>query len=510
MEALLRTPGGSKNTWDILGVLPTHLPEMALFYSEPSTARATLSSVISLTKWLQGRTLVLELLLQHATRNPATAMGVAAAGVKKAVPGAAGADLAEGVTKPLFLVTQMLQPALRLADFAVQSLARAAALLDPAVFEGAAAAGGPAAGRGSRAWLKEKALLADQPDKVLEDGDQALALAPYKAQVAANPQLLASILKQLQQGVGAQQAAAAARQAAKLAKQRGGDVAALADQLRAVQVGASSSAVSDGGADTASGASAVSSMPLQGALLIDAGASNSSSNNSSSTASSAAGGVPPVTPGDITVAANALLVACKAAGALLRVPQLLAQALQAIATHGWAKSPEQAANIPVFASKCGDLQTAVQEVAEWAVLLHPLLVQLLPTEQGQVLVGLQGRLLGSSSSSKPKGGVGDIQKPKKVDQGSKQQLSGAEVAAVLGALQQVVIPGQPGCSNPRCACLEGISEAEVKIQSCAGCRGARYCSAACQRAHWNAGHKEVCKAAQAAAKAAAAGGAGVA
>jgi hypothetical protein len=147
-------------------------------------------------------------------------------------------------------------------------------------------------------------------------------------------------------------------------------------------------------------------------------------------------------------------------------------------------------------NKCADLSAAVQEVAEWAVLIHPLLVQLLPAEQGQVLVDLHGRLGGggggsSSSSSNRVGRQG----------GSIKKLLEEEVTAVLGALQHVVIPGQPGCSNPRCCCMEGINEAAMKTQVCAGCRGVRYCSAACQKAHWKAGHKEVCKAAQAAAKA---------
>jgi hypothetical protein len=183
--------------------------------------------------------------------------------------------------------------------------------------------------------LVEKALLADLPDSIARskaEEDETVLFSPtgYKAQVFSQPQRVASILEQLQQGVGAQQAAAAARQAAKLAKKQGGDVAALTEQLQAVQVGSSSS-------------------------------------------------------------------------------------------------------------------------------------------------------------------------------NSIKELSAEEVAAVLGALQHVVIPGQPGCSNPRCCCLEGVSEANVKTQVCGGCRGVRYCSAGCQKAHWRAGHKEVCKAAQAAAKAAAGG-----
>ncbi len=53
----------------------------------------------------------------------------------------------------------------------------------------------------------------------------------------------------------------------------------------------------------------------------------------------------------------------------------------------------------------------------------------------------------------------------------------------------------PCCSNPRCVELAGDSEAGVVLRRCGGaCGGAvGYCCAACQRAHWAAGHREVCK-----------------
>jgi hypothetical protein len=271
-------------------------------------------------------------------------------------------------------------------------------------------------------------------------------------------------------------------------------------------VGASSSSSSSNHTLGCSGAAAISaaaatpavSTLLQGALLTATEGSpiaSISGSSSANTASSAGGGVPPVTPGDITVAANALLVASKAAGALLGVPQLLEQVLNVLITVRGLSSPPEVPHIRTFAEKCGVLSAALREVAEWAVLLHPLLVQLLPAEQGQVLAGLRSRLGGGGGSNR----VGQQASGTAVS--SNQRLSAEEVAAVLGALQHVVIPGQPGCSNPRCCCLEGVSEAAVKTQVCAACRGVRYCSAACQKAHWRAGHKEVCKAAQAAAKA---------
>jgi hypothetical protein len=519
MEALVRTPGGGEHNWDLLRVLPTHLPEMQLFYSKPATARATLSAVISMTKWLQGRTLALGVLLQHAGEGRAAAVAAATAYVRKAGPGAAGRELAGSLANPMLVAFETIQNATRLATFSLQSLVRSAVLLDGEALQGSGADGVAAtaaapASRRSRVWVVERAVLNNPSNGAVWEGEDDPALAAYKAQVLGDPQRMAAIMEQLQQGVGAQQHAAAARQAAKLAKKQGGDVAALTEQLQALQAGASSSMSSSSG-----GAGGMTSTLLGQAVFADAGAADASSSGSNASAAASGGGcpaassgsgVPPVTPGDITVAANALLVACKAAGALQGAPQLLTQVLSA--SRAWATA-EWSSGFYAAEGKCSDLAGAVQEIAEWAVLLHPLLVQLLPAEQGQVLADLRGLLVGgggsrSSSSNSGGGSTGARQGRQQQAQGgrgSRKQLSEEEVAAVLGALQHVVIPGQPGCSNPRCCCLEGLSEAEMKTQVCAGCRGVRYCSAACQRAHWKAGHKEVCKAAQAAAEAASAG-----
>jgi hypothetical protein len=517
MEALVRTPWGGENNWDLLRVLPAHLPEMQLFYSKPATARATLSAVISMTKWLQARTLALGVLLQHAGEGRAAAVAAATAYVRKAGPGAAGRELAGSLANPMFVAYDTIKNATRLATLALQSLVRPAVLLDAEALQGSAAAGvAAAASRRSRVWVVERAVLTNPFGRVVWEGEVDPVLSAYKAQVLRNPQRMTAILEQLQQGLGAQQRAAAARQAAKLAKKQGGDVAALTEQLQALQAGASSSSSMSSSSNAAAG---ITSTLLGQAVFADAGADASSSSSGSagaassasrSTSTSSGSVVPPVTPGDITVAANALLVACKAAGALQGVPKLLKQVLPA--AHAWAGA-EWATGLDVGGKMCGALAAAVQEVAEWAVLLHPLLVQLLPAEQGQVLADLRGLLVGGggsrSSSSNSGGGSTGVRQGRQQQaqggRGSRKQLSEEEVAAVLGALQHVVIPGQPGCSNPRCCCLEGLSEAEMKTQVCAGCRGVRYCSAACQRAHWKAGHKEVCKAAQAAAEAASAG-----
>jgi hypothetical protein len=485
MEARLRTPGCGDHTDRVLQMLPCALPELELFYSDPSTARAVLSAVTSVTKWLQGKVLALEMLLQHPTDKSA-----AAAAVRAAAPGAAGGMAAKAVATPVHACRDMCEVMLYLSSVVVCSLVRAAALVDDVLLDSIAAApaaapaGAPvepvaaeaaaAASRCSRAWLVEKALLAVQQ----RTGPPVPPLpAAYIQKVASTPQLVAPVQEQLQQGFRAQLAAAAGRQAAKLVKQKGVDVSALTQQLQSIQLG--------GGSSSSSG--------------------DSSAGPSSSTVSSLAADMPPVTAGDITVAVNALLVACKAAGALLGVPQLLEQVHRGLTTHDWITLCCHLHSGTV-SEQVSQVRSAMQNMCEWAVLLHPLLAQLLPAEQGQVLASLQGRLVGGSNSSSGAGGAEKLQQEGAGT--SSRRLSDEEVDAVLGALRSVVVPEQPGCNNPRCCCLEGPTEAEMKFQACAACRGARYCSAACQRAHWSAGHKEVCKAVQAAVKAAAADDAG--
>ncbi|KAG2489977.1 hypothetical protein HYH03_011606 [Edaphochlamys debaryana] len=58
----------------------------------------------------------------------------------------------------------------------------------------------------------------------------------------------------------------------------------------------------------------------------------------------------------------------------------------------------------------------------------------------------------------------------------------------------------PGCSNPACTNLAGLSEEALSVQQCGGCDAARYCCRECQAAHWEAGHKRECRAGAAAAE----------
>ncbi len=49
------------------------------------------------------------------------------------------------------------------------------------------------------------------------------------------------------------------------------------------------------------------------------------------------------------------------------------------------------------------------------------------------------------------------------------------------------------CSHLACTNCSGASESGLHGKRCSGCRVVRYCSAACQRSDWKAGHKVVCK-----------------
>jgi hypothetical protein len=52
------------------------------------------------------------------------------------------------------------------------------------------------------------------------------------------------------------------------------------------------------------------------------------------------------------------------------------------------------------------------------------------------------------------------------------------------------------CNNAACTNLGKLSELQLvtgKAKVCAGCKQVRMCSAECQKQHWKAGHKLVCK-----------------
>jgi hypothetical protein len=75
---------------------------------------------------------------------------------------------------------------------------------------------------------------------------------------------------------------------------------------------------------------------------------------------------------------------------------------------------------------------------------------------------------------------------------SEEYLTAMIVGDVPRATQKCTLHfPRGGCGNPACFALE---EAESHFKSCSKCKSVRYCSKACQVAHWNESHKRLCQA----------------
>jgi hypothetical protein len=75
----------------------------------------------------------------------------------------------------------------------------------------------------------------------------------------------------------------------------------------------------------------------------------------------------------------------------------------------------------------------------------------------------------------------------------------------FGAAVAAALPVGWACNNAACTNLGKLSELQLvtgKAKVCAGCKQVHMCSAECQKQHWKAGHKMVCKKLAAAAAAA--------
>jgi hypothetical protein len=121
--------------------------------------------------------------------------------------------------------------------------------------------------------------------------------------------------------------------------------------------------------------------------------------------------------------------------------------------------------------------------------------QALPQQLQQVLAALQA--------------VRDSIADSQLDTACCLEEAAQQVKAAGSALCSFAIPCL--CNNPACSNLSGLSELGLvsgRSCVCGGCRLARYCGRACQRAVWKQ-HKPLCAALAAASSAPAAGAAGV-
>jgi hypothetical protein len=360
---------------------------------------------------------------------------------------------------------------------------------------------------GSKANVWE-ALLQSLPTEYMHWAGSALELQFGPTPVLLDKELFESVVFSLAwEGMAAREAAAAAKQAARLAKERSGAQGAVA---ASGGTGASSSTTgggsSAGGGGSREGPGAEVSVcsrdglaaRIQKLLLEHFQESASAAVAAGDAAASAAGGgaegwasstrhqqqhqqqqdgvaaassAAAASAAELDLSAIALLVACRAAGALGGLPGLLGKLGPVITA---ACEGDTYGLMAVRGSTCNieHLQHKVKGLAVWAVKLQPLLCKLLPPEHAAVVEAGAGR--------------------------GAEALGEEEVKDVLAALAHVHTPLQPGCHNPLCSNLEGPSEAELPTQACSGCKGVFFCCKECQKDAWKA-HSAACKAAMAAA-----------
>jgi hypothetical protein len=498
---------------DLLYVLPCALPGLYAAASSPKGSRALLSAVTTAAKRQQAANCVLEQLVKASGQ-----LEEAAAGVQAWVPGPMGAKVAEQLQQEeedsRIVVRQAADGGLTLVRLASMLFVRAAALVDPHLAPLAAylAARKLPPGQNSKPWAVEAAVRRDLCGS--SDGEEGGY--SYSRLLARSPAQVAEINKGLALALAAQHAAAARQQAAKLSQAAGGatEEEQLCQQLQGLWLGRNQGVVAG-----------LSLAECQALTLSQAQVTNSSTatatdgNSSSSSSSSSSGGrgpaltpderhvimrmlqqfgVPeqevaaagnpaewatalgPISEEDRRVAATALLAACKAAGSVAQLPQLVRELQPVLEQQSWCRDMAKGQWGQRLLGS--DTRATFLDVATWALLLAPVLGLLLPADKAAQLQDLVNGA--TDSRGRLQTGTGCF--------------TGDKVMQLLRLLGQVVAPGAPGCSHPDCCNLEGRSEAELPVQLCTRCRGARYCCREHQVAHWKAGHKEVCRAAQAA------------
>jgi hypothetical protein len=387
--------------------------------------------------------------------------------------------------RPAYFVDEACHTGWQLSCYAQQLMVRGVALLD-------ASLGLAAAYLGTRVTPGEDSRLAGLEELLVTRWRSPWGgegFFPYLDLLADSPEQVEGILQQLTAGLREWQNASEVKRAAKLAEKMG--AAGAAEELqqklvslwleggpsavntRSQQQGENRQATSNSASRAASGAPGEPAGLLR--LMCEVGALQEEEVLAAGDPAQWAAAVGPPTSADRRVAITAVFMACKLAGALAKLPQLLEQVKRAAAQQAWGQD--------LTSRTCLDLrplQENCNTLATWALLLAPVLELVMPAEQA---AHLQEAAASNSRSS------------------SGQAEVNAEVASrVLGLLGHVGAPGAPGCSYPACCNLEGRSEVELPVQVCSKCHGVRYCCREHQVAHWKAGHKQECQSVQAAAK----------
>jgi hypothetical protein len=472
-------------------LLPRTLPALHAAANSPAGSRALLSAAITAAKRQRVTNAALVALVEA---GGGLAPAAATAAVVAAVPGLLGGGLAQQVLEhPTGFLEAAYALGMQLLILADELLFRAAALLDPLAAPAAAylAARLPT-GQGSQLAGLEAFLTS-----FVRGSDGEERTFPYLDVLATSPDEVRDITEKLVAAIRELQAGLEIHRAAKLAGRLEGaaDAKQLLEQLGGQQpqheegkpCAQPQQVTEDERAVTMATAPVSSSsipgyghhaeqLPAMLRIMCDHDHLQLEEVLAAGDPGQWAAAVTPPSSADLRVAATAVLMAFKVAGAVAQLPQRLEQLLGIIAQQPWGR--DVPSEIEYF--DLAHMKQDYSKMAIWALLMEPVLALLLPAQQAAQLQA-------------------EVTSVRRDAQG-RPQVTPDVAGRVLGLLQYVALPGAPGCSWPGCCNLEGRTEAELPVQACTKCRGVRYCCREHQVAHWKAGHKEECKLAQAAAE----------
>ncbi|KAG2424643.1 hypothetical protein HXX76_014368 [Chlamydomonas incerta] len=176
-------------------------------------------------------------------------------------------------------------------------------------------------------------------------------------------------------------------------------------------------------------------------------------------------------------------------------------------SSGWARRASAAAWFRHFCAFAAELlerrvrfqpHELTEEVAEAAEAGAELMLALrLPVRGAPITSALGGYGSGGGAGNGAKKAAAAKQRRQQKQQGG----AGGAQDATGGVVLPPPLPVDPvgtalwwlrACGNPGCLEFGGESEVELDLRLCGRCRSVRYCSTACQAAHWQAGHRAVC------------------